>query len=83
MKIKRRNPRQRTPLGSGGSRKKDIRVCDISREKTMVTTKIGKKIFERTTRLGIAKRSAGSLVALWTIKKWTQWSGRPPPKRKM
>jgi hypothetical protein len=80
--IKQRNPRQRALLGSGGSRKKDIRVCDISREKTMVTTKNGKEVFERTTRLGIAKRSAGSLVGLRTIKKWTQWRGRPPPKRK-
>jgi hypothetical protein len=31
--IERRNPRQRAPLGSGGTRKKDI--CDILREKIM------------------------------------------------
>jgi hypothetical protein len=74
------NPRERAPLGSGGSRKKDI--CDISREKIMVTTRIGKEVFKRTTRLGIAKRSEGSPVALRMIKKWTQWRGRPPLKRK-
>jgi hypothetical protein len=77
--IEQRNPRQRAPLGSGGSRKKNI--CDISRGKIMVTTRIG-KVFERTKRLGIVKRSAGSHVALRMIKKWTQWRGRSPPKRK-
>jgi hypothetical protein len=42
--IERINPRQRAPLGSGGSRKKDI--CDISRGKIVVTTRIGKEVFE-------------------------------------
>jgi hypothetical protein len=75
-----RNPGERAPLRSGGTRKKDM--CDISREKIMVITRINKEVFERTTRLEIAKRSAGSPVALRMIKKWTQWRGRPPPKRK-
>jgi hypothetical protein len=74
------NLRERAPLGSGGTRKKDI--CDISKAKIMVTTRIGKEVFERTTRLGIPKRSAGSPVALRMIKKWTQWRGKTPPKRK-
>jgi hypothetical protein len=66
-------------LGGGRPRylrKRELKMLQLESTGNLDTT------FRKTTRLGIAKRIAGSVVALQRIKKWTLWRGRPPPKRK-
>jgi hypothetical protein len=65
-------------LGGGRPRylgKRDLKLLQLESKGNFDTT------FRKTTRLGIAKRIAGSPVALQRIKKWTLWRGRPPPKQ--
>jgi hypothetical protein len=66
-------------LGGGRPRylsKRDLKMLQLESTGNLDTT------FRKTTRLGIAKRVAGSPIALQMIKKWTLWRVRPPPKRK-
>jgi hypothetical protein len=42
----------------------------------------GNKVYSKTIRLDIAKRTFRSTAEMQKMKEWTLWRGRPPPKRK-
>jgi hypothetical protein len=83
-RVRRREPKNER---SKGIRSRHVEELLHQRKRT----KTAKSIGGRSRRLqprqenyetGIAKRIARSPVVLQMIKKWTEWRGRPPPKRK-
>jgi hypothetical protein len=40
----------------------------------------GDEIYRKTIRLDIGKRNTRSSARMGSIKEWTLWRGRPPPK---
>jgi hypothetical protein len=41
----------------------------------------GDEIYWKTIRLDIGKRNTTSSARMGSLKEWTLWRGRPPPKR--
>jgi hypothetical protein len=81
--IRSRDVEELLHLRKGRKTAKSIGVRSRRQQLQLKTIRnSGNKVFRRTMRLGIAKRIAGSPVAVQKIKKWTLWKGRPPPIRK-
>jgi hypothetical protein len=82
--IERNRIRRREPENERrkGTRSRDVEELLHPRKRRKTVKSIGGRSRRLQPRqenyeTGIAKRSAGSPVALQMIKKWTQWRGRP------